>query len=71
MHFLKLSLTTALLFGCFTPAVLNNKINRLHERCLRMIYNDKISNFEELLTKDNSVSIHHSNIHALAIEIYK
>ena len=36
-----------------------------------MIYNDKISNFEELLNKDNSVSIHHSNIHALAIEMYK
>ena len=36
-----------------------------------MIYNDKISNFEQLLTKDNSVSIHHSNIRALAIETYK
>ena len=50
--------------------VLNNKINRLNERCLRIIYNDKISNFEELLHKDNSVSIHHNNIHALAIEWY-
>ena len=55
----------------FHSRCLNNKINRLHERCLRMIYNDKISNFEELLNKDNSVSIHHSNIHALAIEMYK
>ena len=54
----------------FHSRCLNNEINRLHERCLRMIYNDKISNFEELLTKDNSVSIHHSNIHALAIEMY-
>ena len=36
-----------------------------------MIFNDKISSFEELLKKDNSVSIHHNNIHALAIEIYK
>ena len=55
----------------FHSRCLNNKINRLHERCLRMIYNDKISNFEELLNKDNSVSIHHNNIHALAIEMYK
>ena len=39
----------------------NNEINRLHERCLRIIYNDKHSNFEELLVKDNSVSIHHNN----------
>ena len=50
---------------------LNNKMNRLHERCLRIIYNDKHSNFEELLVKDNSVSIHHNNIHTLAIEMYK
>ena len=36
-----------------------------------MIYKDKISNFQELLNKDNSVSIHHNNIDALAIEICK
>ena len=50
---------------------LNNKINSLHERCLRIIYNDKVSRFEELLHKDNSVSIYHNNIHTLAIEMYK
>ena len=50
---------------------LNNKINRLHERCLRIIYNDKHSNFEELLVKGNSVSMHQNNIHTLAIEMYK
>ena len=49
----------------------NNKINRLHERCLRIIYNDKRSTFKELLVKDNSVSVHHNNIHVLAIEMYK
>ena len=31
----------------------NNKIKRLHERCLRLIYNDKRSSFEDLLEKDN------------------
>ena len=50
---------------------LNNQINRLHERCLRIIRNEKLSNFEELLNRDNSVSVHHNNIHAIAIEIYK
>ena len=49
----------------------NNKINGLHERCLRLIYNDKCSSFEELLIKDKSVSIHHKKIHALAIEMFK
>ena len=51
---------------------LNNKINRLHERCLRIIYNDKHSNFdEELINKDISLYIHYNNIHALAIEFCK
>ena len=27
----------------------SNKINRLHERCLRLIYNEKKFSFEELL----------------------
>ena len=32
----------------FHSRTLINKVNRLHERCLRIIYNNKISNFEEL-----------------------
>ena len=55
----------------FYSQALNNKINRLHERCLLIIYNDKTSTFNELLEKDNSVCIHYKNIQALAIEIYK
>ena len=49
----------------------NNIIRNLHERCLRLIYNDKNSSYEELLTKDGSVSIHHRNIQALGDELYK
>ena len=55
----------------FHSSSLNNKINRLHERCLRLIYNDKTSSFEQHLENDNSVSIHHRNIQTLAIEMYK
>ena len=36
-----------------------------------MVYNDKTSSFEELSNKDNSVSIHHINTHALAMDMYK
>ena len=50
---------------------LNNKVNRIHERALRITYNDKSSSYSELLTKDRSVTIHHRNIRALAVEIYK
>ena len=49
----------------------NNRINHLHERALRIVYNDHSSTFEDLLVKDNSVSIHHRNIRLLAIELYK
>ena len=55
----------------FHSRSLNDKVNRLHDRCLRIIYNDKYSNFERALNRDNSVSIHYNNIHELAIELYK
>ena len=47
---------------------LNNKINRLHGQCLRIIYNEQTSTLKELLEKNNAVSIHYRNIQALAIE---
>ena len=40
----------------------NRKINKLHERCLCIIYNDKQSSFKMLLEKDSSVSIYDKNI---------
>ena len=49
----------------------NNRINHLHERALRIVYNDHSSTSEDLLAKDNSISIHHKNILLLAIELYK
>ena len=42
-----------------------------YEHCLRVTYNEKTSSFEQLLENDNSVSIHHRNIQALAVEMYK
>ena len=53
----------------FHSRSLNNKIIRLHERLLRIIYNDKHSNFEELFNKDNSASIHCKDIHPFAVEM--
>ena len=50
---------------------INNKINRLHERCLRIVYNDNKSSFQELLDKDKGVTIHIKNVRALAIEMFK
>ena len=49
----------------------NTRINHLHEKALRIVYNDNEPTFEDLLKKDNSVSIHHENIGLLGIELYK
>ena len=49
----------------------NNQINKLHERALRLVYNDKSSSFRELLERDNSVTIYERNMQALLTEIFK
>ena len=49
----------------------NNRINRIHERALRIVYNDTSSNFQDLLNRDNTVSIHHRNLRIFATELYK
>ena len=49
----------------------NNNKKHLHERYLRIIYNDKQSSYEELLIKDGKVSIHHRSIQTLANEMFK
>ena len=47
----------------------NNKINRLHERALRIVYDGDFSTFHQLLVMDKSFCIHHQNIQRLLIEI--
>ena len=59
------------LLWMFCSRKLNNKINRLHERALRIAYADYVSSFEELLAKDDSVTIHQRNLKVLAVEMYK
>ena len=47
------------------------KIDRLHERCRMIIYNDKQTSFKELLEKHSSVFVHERNVQFLATEMYK
>ena len=49
----------------------NDRINKLHERALRLVYSDHESTYEELLTKDGSFTVHYDNTQTLAIELYK
>ena len=55
----------------FHTKQLNNLINSLHEKALRVTYQDRNSSFSELLNLDKSVSIHYRNIKYLLTEIYK
>ena len=55
----------------FHSRKLNNRINTLHLRALRIVYQDSKSSFEELLAIDKSFNIHERNIQTLAIELYK
>ena len=48
----------------------NTLINKIHERALRIAYNDYVSSFETLLENDGSLSIHQRNIQSLAIELF-
>ena len=49
----------------------HSKINRLHERCLHIIYSGKASSFKALLENDGSVSFHNRKLHLLAIKMCK
>ena len=44
--------------------------NSLHEKGLHVIYNDKTSSYEELLSKDGCASMHDKNLQNPVIEIY-
>ena len=55
----------------FHSREINNKINRIHERSLRLVYSDKTCTFKELLDTDKSVSVHHKNMQVLGTEIYE
>ena len=49
---------------------MNNRINKIHEKTLRLVYKDeKNLSLDDLLKKDKSVSIHQRNLQILATDI--
>ena len=59
------------LIWMFCSGKMNKKINHIHERALRLVYQDYTTSFNDLLKKDNSLTFHHRNIHQVAIEMFK
>ena len=54
-----------------TSRYLNNALNNIHERALRLIYNDYEKSFNSILTESNLKTIHEKNLEFLAIKICK
>ena len=50
---------------------INNQIIKLHERALRIVYDDKSSSFWDLLERCKSITIHERNILVLLTDIKK
>ena len=52
--------------------IMNNRINQIHEKTLRLVHKDEKNLFlDDLLKKDKLVSIHQKNLQILATKIYK
>ena len=59
------------LIWMFHNRTMNNKINRLHERALRIIYKNYNGTFQDLLKLDNGFTVQERNLPKLVIEMYK
>ena len=57
------------LLWMFHSRTLNNRINNLHERDLRIVYKDDDASFKELLVKDGSCTIHHYKLKTVGCKI--
>ena len=55
----------------FHDRSVNNKMNKIHEKVLRIANKDSCPSFDDKLKKAESVSIHQRNLKLLATEIFK
>ena len=59
------------LLWTFQSKKLNNRVNSLRERALRVVYSDYNATFSELLSNDKSVIIYQRNLQLISTEICK
>ena len=55
----------------FCSKTLQNKINQIQKRALRIVYNEPNLNLDKLVELDKSTTIHIKNIITLVNEVYK
>ena len=49
----------------------NNRINKIHERAMRIVFRDYNSEFSDLLKRNNVLTVHERSIQNFAIELFK
>ena len=59
------------LISMFHSRQLNNRINKIQERALKLVYKENKLTFDDLLKLDNSVTIYQRNLQILAKEIFQ
>ena len=59
------------LIWMFCGKIVNDSIDRVHKRALRILIDDHESMFEVLLVKNDEINIHTQNLRVLMIVIYK
>ena len=59
------------LIWMFHSRRVNNRINHLHERSLRIVYKDNYSSYLNLLVIGKSFTVHQRTVQFLAIELFK
>ena len=69
--FIKSQFSYYLLIWIFTFKVLRKKINRIHEKSLRLVLNDHQSTLDEMLDTLTEKAIHQECIDSLPTEVYK
>ena len=59
------------LIRMFCSRAASNRIDKLYERALKLVYDDYETLFSDLVTIDGSFTIHHINIQTILLEMYK
>ena len=55
----------------FCSRCLNNLINGINERSLRLIHNDHVSSFQDIFEMTKEKTIHQNNLESVAKETYQ
>ena len=67
----KSQFNNCILASMFCLRTSSNMINKVHERALRVILGDDLSEFESLLQSNKDICSHHKNIQIIMIEMFE